>query len=142
MSKRIYVGPLNGTMSLRITPPGHEADNIASPAVFDSNGDYLKVHSVIDVTLNRSNDQHWGIYSFPALGYCPIAFPSITHASLNRVFYPNDKNPATAEMNNFWKWGVQSDRVWVYSDTPNNYGGNYRFRCLIFKNRADRYIAA
>lgn len=142
MTKRIHIGPLNGNMTLRITPTGYDASDIASPCVFSSDGEYLTVHTVIDAVLNRDNNYHWGAYTFPTLGYCPLAFPSITHTTLNRVFYPNDRNPATDAMNNFWEWGVQDGKVWAGTNTANSYGGNFRFRCLIFKNRADRFTSA
>ena len=140
MSERIFIGPSGGNFVFRIAPPGYNASDPASPAVFSSDGDYLKVHAVIDVTLNRTNNYHWGAYTFPTLGYCPIACPSIS--LLDRVFYPNDRNPATGEMNNFWEWGVQDGKVWAGTNATSSYGGNYRFRCVIFKNRADRYTAA
>ena len=141
MSRRIYLGPSGGNFVFRISPPGYDAADRASPAVFSSDGEYLKVHAVIDEVLNRNGyDYHWGAYTFPTLGYIPLAFPSIS--MLDRVFYPNDRAAATYEMVDFWQWGVQDGKVWAGTDTPNGLGGRYRFRCIIFKNRADRYISA
>lgn len=140
MSERLFVGLINGRQLLRITPPGKDATNLATKSVLSSDGDYLSVHTVIDEVLNRNNNYHWGTYAYPALGYAPLAFISITHTSLNRVFYPNDRNPETSEMNNFWRWIVQDGRVWVGTDTPSSYGGNYRVRIILFKNKSSGFI--
>lgn len=142
MSERLFLGQTQGRQLLRITPPGVNASNLASKSSFSSDGDYLRVHAVIDAQLNRNNNYHWGDYSFPALGYLPMAFLSITHTDLNRVFYPNDRNPATTEMNNFWDWQLQDGHVWIYTTAASTFGGNYRARVLIFKNRADGFISA
>ena len=140
MSERLFLGQLGNRILLRTVPPGMNATNLASKSSFSSDGDYLRVHAVIDQVLNRNNNDHWGTYAYPALGYVPLAFISITHTSLNRVFYPNDRNPATSEMNNFWSWLVQDGRVWVGTNAVSTYGGNYRARLIIFKNRVDDVI--
>lgn len=140
MSERLFLGQTQGRQLLRITPPGVDASNLASRSSFSSDGSYLSVHHVIDQVLNRNNNYHWGAYTFPALGYVPLAFISITHTSLNRVFYPNDRNPATSEMNNFWNFLLQDGRAWIGTNVASTFGGNYRARLLIFKNRSDEVI--
>lgn len=142
MSERIFLGMAGGRQLLRMTPPGVDASNIASRSSFSSDGDFLKVHTVIDANLRRDNNYNWGYFTFPALGYIPICFLSVTDQSLNRVFFPNDRNPATTEMNNFWQWIVQDGQAWVYMDTPSSAGYNYRARIIVFKNPANGYISA
>lgn len=146
MSKRILIGPSGNEMLFRISPPGKDADNISHPSVFSSNGDYLKVHSVIDTNMNYNGDYktYWGAWTFPALGYVPMAFFSVSHRDTNRIFYPNDRNPATSEMSNFWGYMVQDGRAWAWRNNPSSspgYLGTYFIRMIIFKNRADRFTA-
>lgn len=143
MSNRIFVGKKSGRMLFRITPPGSDAENLSHPSVFSSDGDYLKLHTIIDENIGRHSEGggwwHHGTWGFPDLGYVPLAFISISQ--LNRVFYPNDRNPDTSEMNNFWDWMISRDRVWVNTTQRSGWGGVFRFRCLIFKNRADRTMS-
>lgn len=134
-------------MVFRISPPGKDAGNFSHPAVFSSTGDYLRVHHVIDANMNFNSDYktYWGEWTFPFLGYVPLAFFSVSHHDTNRIFYPNDRHPATREMSNFWGYMVQDGKAWAWRNNPTNspgYLGTYFVRIIIFKNRADRFIDA
>lgn len=142
MSERIFIGTQGSDFLFRISPPGSNASNLTHPSVFSSSGEYLKIHTVIDETIGRHSEGggwwHHGTWAFPDLGYVPYAFISISQ--LNRVFYPNDRNPDTSEMNNFWTWAIAKDRVWVNTTQRSAWGGDFRFKCIVFKNPASRTI--
>lgn len=132
-------------MLYRIAPPGYDADNLTHPAVFSSDNDYLKVHTVVDQLLvqrswSGTGNVYTGEFSFPDLGYVPLTFNSIGSEASGigqRVFFPNDRNPATTEMNNFWQILVGTSRIWVCMSTGTGFAGNYRFRSIVFKNRLE-----
>lgn len=142
MTTRMIIGQNAGEMLFRITAPGYDASDRTKPAVFDSRNDYLKLHAIADFTLtkwsNSGKRYYQGEYHFPDLGYVPYVFTSITPTTLGRVFYPNDNNPATTEMNNFFQICVSSSGIWVSSSAGTGNDYNYRFRALIFKNPLDR----
>ncbi len=134
-------------MLFRISPPGKDAGNLSQQCVFSSSGEYLRLHHVIDTNLNGPTDynQYWGAWTFPTLGYVPMAFISISHRETNRILYPNDRAGATRIMSNFWEYMIQDGKAWVYRNNPTaspGYLGTYFVRLIIFKNRADRYIGA
>lgn len=146
MTNRMVLGQVQGRQLLRITPPGVDAFNLASRCTFSSDGDYLKVHHVIDsdVAFHGGNQQNYAQgWTFPALGYIPFGFISISHRNTNRIFYPNDRYPATAEFSNYWGWMLQDGKVFVWRDNPPSspgYLGTYFVRIIVFKNRADSFI--
>lgn len=151
MADRIFMGKNNGRTLLRVSGPGYNATNLADPAVFSSEGDYLKMHHIIDEPLSRYSYEffdytvyeHYGTWSFPALPYIPMAFISIVHtsSSLNgRVFFPGDNYPATAEARDDIVGIINKNRVWVGSNAPDSNPARYRVRIIIFKNPADMVI--
>lgn len=148
MADRIFMGKHSGRTILRVSGPGYNATNLSDPAVFSSDGDYLKMHHIIDEPLSRISDEfsgrtvyeHYGTWSFPALPYIPLAFISIVHTTpgLNgRVFFPGDNYPATSEARNDIVGIINTNRVWVGSNAPDSNEARYRVRVLIFKNPAD-----
>lgn len=145
MSDRIFIGNTGGRMLFRISQPGYDAGNLTQPAVFSSDNDYLKVHTIIDSSLTLrtwggSGNVYTGEFAFQELGYIPMTFNSIGSEESGigqRVFFPNDRNPATSEMNNFWQILVGTNRIWVCMSTGTGYGATYRFRSIVFTNRLD-----
>ncbi|WP_247996678.1 hypothetical protein [Brucella tritici] len=142
MTTRMIIGQNSGEMLFRIVAPGYDATDRTQPAVFDSRNDYLKIHAIADLTLTRWSSgglyYYQGEYHFPDLGYVPFVFPSITPTTLGRVFYPNDSNAETAEMNDFFDICVSSSGIWVSVSDGVTTNYNYRFRALIFKNPLNR----
>lgn len=151
MVDRIFMGRNSGRTLLRISGPGYNATNLADPAVFSSEGDYLRLHHIIDEPLSRyeyvlqgtTRYEHYGTWSFPSLSYIPTAFISIVHTTpgLNgRVFFPGDNYPATAEARDDIVGIINNNRVWVGSNAPDGKASTYRVRVLIFKNPANMVI--
>lgn len=137
MSVRSFTGMTGGRMLKRMTAPGYNANNLADPATFSSDNDYLKLHTIVDIPLTKYQSSGLRYYigeaAFPDLGYIPLIFVSIT--SLGRVFFPNDRSPSTTEMNNFFQIALWTNHIWVSSSTGSGASYDYRFRALIFKNR-------
>lgn len=144
MSNRIFMGYIGGRAVCRISPPGYDAANLAEPAVFSSDNDYLKIHAVADFRLTKWSSGglgpfYMGEFAFPDLGYIPISFISVgpTSSGLNaRVFFPSDRAYVTQEFNATFQFLIWNNHLWVFGDavgSGTNY--DYRFRCIIFKNR-------
>lgn len=128
-----------GRMLKRMTAPGYNANNLADPATFSSDNDYLKLHTIVDIPLTKyqsdSKRYYIGEAAFPDLGYIPLAFVSVTPTSLGRVFFPNDRASATQEMNDFFQIALWTNHIWVSSSQGTGADYDYKFRALIFKNR-------
>lgn len=141
MSKRSFTGLVDGRMLKRMTAPGYDADNLTHPATFSSDNDYLKLHAAIDIPLTKYQNSGLRYYigeaAFPDLGYIPLVFTSVTPTSLGRVFFPNDRNPATTEMNNFFQVAVWTNHIWISVSAGTSASYDYLFRALIFKNRLE-----
>lgn len=137
MSVRSFTGLIGGRMLKRMTAPGYDANDLADPATFSSDNDYLKLHTIIDIPLTKYQSSGLRYYigegGFPDLGYIPMTFVSIS--ALGRVFFPNDRNPSTTEMNNFFQIALWTNHIWVSSSTGTGSDYDFRFRALIFKNR-------
>lgn len=142
MTERLFLGMKNGKQLLRITPPGFDASDDASKCVFSSDGDYLRVHAVIDQLYTREGTygSYYGTWGFTDLGYVPMFYYSVTHTTTNRVFFPNDLNPSTSEMVNGWQAICNRNRLWSWNNEPGGFVGNYRIRAIVFKNKATDYI--
>lgn len=139
MTTRMIIGDNGGQMLFRISPPGYDASDRTQPGVFDSRNDYLKLHAIADLTLTKWSNgglrYYQGEYHFADLGYVPYVFTSITPIMLdNRVFFPNDNNPATSQMNNFFQICWSTSGIWVSCSGGTSGDYDYRFRALIFKN--------
>ncbi|MHC5232808.1 hypothetical protein [Ochrobactrum sp. Kaboul] len=139
MSVRSFTGMLNGRMLKRMTAPGYDANNLADPATFSSDNDYLKLHTIVDIPLTKYQHDgkryYIGEAAFPDLGYLPLIFVSITPTSLGRVFFPNDRATATQEMNDFFQIAYWTNHIWVSTEKGVDTSYDYRFRALVFKNR-------
>lgn len=151
MADRIFIGQKQGRYVFRMSPPGVNASNLAEPSSFSSEGDYLRLHTIIDQELSRyqyeyqsgTKYEHYGTWGFDPLPYIPLASASIVHyrSELNgRIFYPGDNYPATYGARNDFFITISTNRLWVGTNFPNGYAGYYRLRVLIFKNRAVQEI--
>ncbi len=141
MSVRSFTGMTGGRMLKRMTAPGYNANNLADPATFSSDNDYLRLHATIDITLTKYQSSGLRYYigeaAFPNLGYVPLVFLSVTPTNLGRVFFPNDRNPSTTEMNNFFQVALWTDHIWISVSQGTGANYDYKFRALIFKNRLE-----
>lgn len=151
MVDRILIGNYSGRQLFRVSGDGYNATDLASPSVFSSDGDYLKIHHIIDEPLTRisyslqsiTRYAFYGTWAFPDLGYIPFSFQSIVHetSGLNgRIFFPGDNNPATQEARNDFSIYVSNNRVWCGTFDPVGYAADFRFRMVIFKNPANMVI--
>ncbi|RLL64606.1 hypothetical protein D8666_22630 [Ochrobactrum soli] len=153
MSKRIFIGkhssPQTGErMLMRISPPGIDADNLAEPAVFSSDNDFLRVH-VRSPAAGANMTNHGAIgaegryrYSyhttFPDLGYQPFIFYTIcidSESSLNnRVIFPWDANGQTDRYPFSMQAAVTSNAIWI-GGTGQKFSQTLKVKFIVFKNR-------
>ncbi|GEM_PF-2756085 len=153
MAARIFMGqhssPQTGQrMLLRVTPPGLDATNLAKPAVFSSDNDYLRVH-VRSAASGAVMTNHGAIgaagryrYSyyttFPDLGYQPFIFYTIcidSEGSLNnRVIFPWDAAGQTARYPTSMQAAVTSNAIWI-GGTGQNFSQTLKVKFIVFKNR-------
>ncbi|WOC14574.1 hypothetical protein [Pseudochrobactrum sp. MP213Fo] len=133
-------------MVMRITKPGIDANNDASPFVLSSEHDYLKRHVAGEIKLSSykyQNDYtiYWGNIAFPALPYTPVVFYStqIYHSqSSRRIVYPYDRPSSGIE--GAWvnitdsRCLIAKNGLWFRADGPNVEFDLY-VRYIVFKNR-------
>lgn len=132
----------DGVQTFRISLPGNDANVIGSKMVFATEGEYLKVHAVIDEPyIRNSRGSYYGTWGYPDLGYIPLVYVSIVQASLGRVFFPGDQYPASSGMISGWGYIANSNRIWAWNDEPGGAGDPFRIRAIVFKNKAVDYIS-
>lgn len=153
MANRIFIGrhssPQTGErMLLRITPPGTDAANITTQAIYSSDNDFLRVHKRSTgqgEAVTRLPGGGGGSYyyyahytTFPELPYIPLVYWGITIGDSggvsNRIFFPFDDHetseyPSTADVM------VSRNALWLYIRglyVPQT----FRFRYIVFENEA------
>lgn len=153
MSKRIFIGQhsdptLGNRMMIRMTAPGIDADNMAAPAVFCSDNDFLRVHTrsspAGEVMTNLGGVGIQGRYvytlyrTFPDLGYLPLIFYTVCIDSEgglnNRVIFPWDSSKFTDRYPVTVNCAVSNSAVW-FSCEGYNFSQTLKIKYTIFKNR-------